>query len=552
MARTRRSKVAGWGLVLAVTGSLSAAVALASSGHGGARTSGKPTHCSPTAPRGMAPERWPAARQTLAPAGASAIRLCRYSGLNAHPRLTLVRARLLDRAGLVTQLVKRFDGLPLAPRGAVSCPADDGSEIVALVSYPGGREVSISVGLRGCLQVTNGSVNRTASGYGPHPGRGPRLLAELKRLVDGGHSAHDQGHRPGHWSVLARSPLGRRAEPSVVWDGHELLELGGGTVAGHRNVSMNAGAAFNPKTERWHRVAPAPGEVHPGGNAAVWTGRAAFVYHNPAVWDVAGGVAGLYNPATNRWRVTGGVPVGPFNDATAVWTGHRVILAGITSSNRPGLEVAGYAPATDQWMRMHPGIPRRHPPVAMAMVETNEGVLLWSLWSRTHQISRNSYTVYSGVDVFRLTPTGRWIKVTGHWPQHQTVDDPVFTGRKVLLAPGQIWCGVCSHPGPVDEHGFIVDPRTLHMREIPHGPLDDLGPQILWTGHSELSLNPRGEISGPHAHVYPGDIATWYPRARKWIRGPRAPKSIGDAPALWTGKRLLVLAQDGHLLAYRP
>lgn len=97
-----------------------------------------------------------------------------------------MRARRLDRAGPVAELVKRFDGLPSGPPGAVACPADDASEIAALVSYPGGHEVRISVGLRGCESVTNGSVNRTASGYGPHPRRGPRLLAEMKRLVGGG------------------------------------------------------------------------------------------------------------------------------------------------------------------------------------------------------------------------------------------------------------------------------------------------------------------------------------------------------------------------------
>jgi hypothetical protein len=429
---------------------------------------------------------------------------------------------------------------------------DDASQILAVLAYPGGREVRISVGLTGCEAVSNGSVHRTAAGYGPHPRRGPRLLAELKRLVSGGQAVSARTSAGGRWSVLARSPLGPRSQPAVVWDGRELLELGGGTVAGHRRGSVNAGAAYNPETGRWHRVATAPGSVHPAGNAAVWTGREVFVYDNPAVLDVAGGVAGLYNPATNRWRVTGGVPVGPFNDAHAVWTGHSVILAGIAPGSGQGVEVASYAPATNRWARMHPGISPRHRAIAMAMVETHDGVLLWSLWSRTRQISPNSYTVYSGVDVFRLTGAGQWINVTGQWPQHQTVDDPVFTGRTVLLAPGQIWCGACSHPAPVNSHGYIVNPSSLRLNQIPHGPLDDLGPQIYWTGSIELSLDFTGEMSGPGGRVQPGDIASWNPGTRSWTRGPRAPRALGDAPAVWTGTRLLVLAEDGHLMAYTP
>ena len=544
MPGTWRAKTGGSGLALAMAGLLSAAVAVSSgtaSPAGGGASPGHPARCMQKEPR-LPAEGWPPARRVLAPSGADQIRLCRYSGLNSHPRLALVRARLVDRAGLVAQLVKRLDGLPSGPGGPVACPSDDGSQIVALVAYPNGREVRISVGLRGCELVSNGSVHRTASGYGPYPRRGPRLLAELKWLVGGGRSAQDQQRAAGRWSVLPRSPLHWRSEAAVVWDGRELLELGGVAAIGRGSVPRDAGAAYDPATGRWHRVARAPSAVRPAGNAAVWTGRVVFVFF---------GGAGLYDPTTNHWTVARRAPVGPFNDATAVWSGGRVVLAGMTQG-QPRLEVASYAPTTDRWRRMHPAIPHSHSPLAFAMVATDRGVLLWSLWSRTRQLSPTTSVVYSGVDVFRLTAGRRWVNVTGHWPQHQTVDDPVFTGRKVLLAPGQIWCGACSHPPPVNSHGYMVDPGTLRLKQIPHGPLDDLGPQILWTGESELSLNPGGEISGPHVHVAPGDIATWQPRTGKWTRGPRAPLHIADMPAVWTGKRLLVLAQDGHLLAYTP
>jgi hypothetical protein len=174
------------GLALVMAGALCLAVPVASAGDGAGPAPGHPTRCSAAAPPGAPAERWAAARHELAPAGASEIRLCRYSGLNDHPPMTLVRSRLLGRGRLVAQLLSRFDGLPSGPRGAVSCPADDASQILALVAYPGGREVRISVGLTGCELVSNGSVHRTTSGYGPHPRRGPRLLAQLKRLVGSG------------------------------------------------------------------------------------------------------------------------------------------------------------------------------------------------------------------------------------------------------------------------------------------------------------------------------------------------------------------------------
>lgn len=150
--------------------------------------------CSRGAPGAIGPESWGPARHMLAPEGAQAIRLCRYSGLNAHPALSLVSFRVLTRHSRVAELVRRFDGLPRPPRGAVACPADDGSQILAMLAYPHGQEVKISVGETGCNDVTNGTVRRTASGYGPHPKRGPRLLAQLERLLSGSHPRSAAAH----------------------------------------------------------------------------------------------------------------------------------------------------------------------------------------------------------------------------------------------------------------------------------------------------------------------------------------------------------------------
>lgn len=511
-----------------------------------------PDACSPKAPATLPRERWTAARHVLAPAGASAIRLCRYAGLNGHPRLRLMDSRLLKSASVVHQLVSEFDRLP-SLSGAVACPNDDLSQILALLSYGGGHQVTVSVGLTGCASVTNGGVHRTAAGYGTPRPFGPQLVAQLERLLvarQGSSLGTASALEHGHWSVLARSPLGTRFGPAFVWDGRELLELGG--TAGGRlgGAPSDRGAAYNPGRDRWRRVASAPAAVLPAGAASVWTGHQVFVFGGPTLpSETSTDVGGLYDPATNRWTVTSKAPVGPFNAPTAIWTGKRVILAGMTRGTMT-LELASYDPATNTWSALEPPISARHPPLTMAIVDTNDGVLLWSLWGRTKKTGPNTYTGYSGVDLFRLGSSGRWANVTDSWPQGHTVDTPIFTGTKILLAPGQTWCGECSHPAPVNEHGYLVDPKTLRRTPIPHGPLDDLGPQIIWTGTAEISLNPGGEISGPGVSVHPGDIAIWNPRTRRWARGPRAPKELGDAPAVWTGHELFVPAQNGSLLAY--
>ena len=145
----------------------------------------------------------------------------------------------------------------------------------------------------------------------------------------------------------------------------------------------------------------------------------------------------------------------------AVWTGFRVVVAGVTFGRSTRLEAASFSPARASWTRIDPRVPAAHPPAYVAMVATRAGVILWSLWWWTKQNGPRGSELFSGVDVFRLTTGGRWRKFTGRWPQHHTVDQPIFTGHRILLAPGQTWCGICHPPPPFNEHGDLVNPRVL-------------------------------------------------------------------------------------------
>jgi len=169
------------GLIALAAGAL-AAGALALGGSGAGAASG-PATCPSKAPAGVPVNLWPAAKRKLAPAGAGAIRLCRYAGLNtAATPGSLVGSRLVRSAPLVGKLVWEFGQLKQAPPGAVfACPNDDGSQALALLAYRHGEEVTISVDMTGCSGVSNGDVSRTASGYGTPVG--PRLVAQLAPLT---------------------------------------------------------------------------------------------------------------------------------------------------------------------------------------------------------------------------------------------------------------------------------------------------------------------------------------------------------------------------------
>jgi hypothetical protein len=67
------------------------------------------------------------------------------------------------------------------PSGTVVCPANFGLLIIALLAYPDGHTVTISLDEGGCRVVTNGNLIRTTA-VAP-PLFGPKLLTELEHLT---------------------------------------------------------------------------------------------------------------------------------------------------------------------------------------------------------------------------------------------------------------------------------------------------------------------------------------------------------------------------------
>ena len=364
----------------------------------------------------------------------------------------------------------------------------------------------------------------------------------------------------GHWTVLAQSPLGERVNGTAVWTGRQLIEAGGETpgrfgdgVGGRLGTST---AAFDPQTRRWRMLAGLPDRSLAVNAVSVRTGSRLFLLAQPRRRVATSpALAAVYNPAANSWSSAPPAPIAaPSLGAAAVWSSGRVVVATISGNFIHGttLATAAYGGADGKWSSIPLTLPRGHDAAAVAMTATRDGVVLWSSWSRTREYGPGSFAVYSGIDVFRLVGN-RWIQQRVDWPQHQTADQPLFTGSRILLGASQIWCGICSHPAPVDANGRTADPATLLVSKLPHGPLDDVQPQILWSGTVEIALNTGGEILGPHLQVRPGDIAFLDLDAMRWHRGPRAPLNIESGmPAVWDGSNLLALATDGQLLSYRP
>jgi hypothetical protein len=159
------------------------------------------------------------------------------------------------------------------------------------------------------------------------------------------------------WGALPRSPLQARARPASAWTGTELLIWGGwGGTYGNEFAEgfFDDGAAYDPATESWRTLPPAPIE----GRApfSVWTGRELLVWGTALRVEDRRRDGAAYDPSADTWRTISEAPI-ELTDATAVWTGEEMIVFGaaLHGGNMPETETAigaAYDPDTDTWRRI--------------------------------------------------------------------------------------------------------------------------------------------------------------------------------------------------------
>jgi N-acetylneuraminic acid mutarotase len=157
--------------------------------------------------------------------------------------------------------------------------------------------------------------------------------------------------KTNRWRALAPTPLAGDQHPLGAWTGRELILF-------VSNLNPDTGkpwparlaraAAYNPATDTWRRIAPLPAPR--GGASAVWDGHEILVVGGAAGRSAAR-IGFAYNPATNRWRRLPSMESGRIG-AAAVWTGSRLLLWGGTTS--PGGTAvprhgAAYDPRTNRW-----------------------------------------------------------------------------------------------------------------------------------------------------------------------------------------------------------
>jgi N-acetylneuraminic acid mutarotase len=154
------------------------------------------------------------------------------------------------------------------------------------------------------------------------------------------------------WTALPTAPLAPR-HAAGVWTGRELIVVGG---EAHSETFYADAAAYNPSTRTWRKLPPLPA---PRFDATLtWTGQELLVVGGQRTYGAVPYTTGYaYRPATNRWRRLPAMDTGR-SAHVAVWTGSRLIVWGGYTRSRadaqPTRPAHGLilAPAGRSWSAM--------------------------------------------------------------------------------------------------------------------------------------------------------------------------------------------------------
>jgi N-acetylneuraminic acid mutarotase len=185
--------------------------------------------------------------------------------------------------------------------------------------------------------------------------------------------------RTDRWRALAHSPLAGSQHPLGVWTGRELFVFVGGLDPDGKPwpARLARAAAYDPATNRWRRIAslPAPRD----GADVVWDGHEILVVGGSSGVRPLPAQGFAYDPATNRWRTLPRMESGRV-EAASVWTGSQLLVWGGSTTVGGGAPVIpphglAYDPASNRWSPLPraPLLGRLDP----AAVWTGRQLILW-------------------------------------------------------------------------------------------------------------------------------------------------------------------------------
>jgi hypothetical protein len=314
-------------------------------------------------------------------------------------------------------------------------------------------------------------------------------LSRMGHFADG--AAFDPATRV--WRAIADGPLSPRAGAPSVWTGTEMIVWGGaGPGPGRGSQGLVDGAAYDPRTDRWRRIADAPGEGRSGGTTLMVAGHMVTAAGTSSRGASAAGTTYIYAPTTNRWtsvRTTRRV-------ADVVASGDTLVLAEVDDSRHVHVEQVGL----DGTVLTSGDTPVFADPVEQLGLAVSAGTAYLVV---TDMKGETSTVLSTRIGEDRISDS--WAAVT----VSEVVDPPVLMttghhGLAVTLSESALL--LVDMPQVA-----VLDPRTGGVRRktdtMPH--CGESG-AVAWTGTQLLSWG--GQTCRAAGPAVSGDGVVWTPK----------------------------------------
>ena len=316
------------------------------------------------------------------------------------------------------------------------------------------------------------------------------------------------------WRPIAPAPIEGRISAGVVWTGDEML-VWGGVTRGHAIVANRDGAAYDPVSGAWRRIANAPaGVLGGGGSAAAWTGDLAIFWAGNSPDGPARGA--VYDPAGDAWRKLPQGPVGPREGYVSAWTGEELLIIGGTSGDGFASPVAASVTPDGRW-RPLPALNGLEALIPSAAIWDGERVFITGLWFHCPELG-STCTDAEWV-VLALDPATDAL---------ETIAPPTAAPLRAVGSTGSEMAFVASG---TRSRIFLYDPATDAWRSGGPGPCAlARGGQHAWLGDRLVQA-----CDGRRLQLYDTRTDAW-----SVIRAGDSPfnRFTGSAIA-WTGRRLI-------------
>jgi hypothetical protein len=119
-------------------------------------------------------------------------------------------------------------------------------------------------------------------------------------------------------------PVARGGDDAAVWDGTEMLIVGGTSQLSMNAEPLARGVAYDPPTNEWRWLAPM--SYARSGFVAAWAGDRLVLWGGTGKDRTIPPHGETYDPVTNAWSALPKGPIRARTDAVALWDGNEVLI----------------------------------------------------------------------------------------------------------------------------------------------------------------------------------------------------------------------------------